>query len=158
MRERHGLNVFRSLKTRCFECHNIPTFNNPDFKAIGVPDIDSDKPDLGRYDIEGKGYERAFKVPTLRNVALTAPYMHNGIFNTLDEVVEFYADGGGVKHGIAQELLDDKIRPFSLTDREKEDLISFLHSLTDESNKPEIPNKVPSGFPVVKKLKNESPE
>ena len=70
--------------------------------------------------------------------------MHNGIFNTLDEVVEFYADGGGVKHGIAQELLDDKIRPFSLTDREKEDLISFLHSLTDESNKPEIPNKVPS--------------
>ena len=158
VRERHGLNVFRSLKTRCFECHNIPTFNNPDFKAIGVPDIDPDKPDLGRYDIEGKGYERAFKVPTLRNVALTAPYMHNGIFNTLDEVVEFYADGGGVKHGIAQELLDDKIRPFSLTDREKEDLISFLHSLTDESNKPEIPNKVPSGFPVVKKLKNESPE
>ena len=158
VRERHGLNVFRSLKTRCFECHNIPTFNNPDFKAIGVPDIDPDKPDLGRYDIKGKGYERAFKVPTLRNVALTAPYMHNGIFNTLDEVVEFYADGGGVKHGIAQELLDDKIRPFSLTDREKEDLISFLHSLTDESNKPEIPNKVPSGLPIVKKLENQSPE
>jgi parallel beta-helix repeat protein len=157
-RERHGLNVFRSLKTRCFECHNIPTFNNPDFKAIGVPDINPDKPDLGRYDIEGKGYERAFKVPTLRNVALTAPYMHNGIFKTLDEVVEFYADGGGVKHGIAQELLDDKIRPFSLTDREKEDLISFLHSLTDESNKPEIPKKVPSGLPVVKKLENQSPE
>ena len=158
VKERHGLNVFRSLKTRCFECHNIPTFNNPDFKAIGVPDIDPDKPDLGRYDIKGKGYERAFKVPTLRNVALTAPYMHNGIFNTLDEVVEFYADGGGVKHGIAQELLDDKIRPFSLTDREKEDLISFLHSLTDESNKPEIPKKVPSGLPVVKKLENQSPE
>ena len=157
-RERHGLNVFRSLKTRCFECHNIPTFNNPDFKAIGVPDIDPDKPDLGRYDIKGKGYERAFKVPTLRNVALTAPYMHNGIFNTLDEVVEFYADGGGIKHGITQELLDDKIRPFSLTDREKEDLISFLHTLTDESNKPEIPNKVPSGFPIVKKLENQSPE
>ena len=158
VKERHGLNVFRSLKTRCFECHNIPTFNNPDFKAIGVPDIDPDKPDLGRYDIKGKGYERAFKVPTLRNVALTAPYMHNGIFNTLDEVVEFYADGGGIKHGITQELLDDKIRPFSLTDREKEDLISFLHSLTDESNKPEIPNKVPSGFPIVKKLENQSPE
>jgi len=158
VKERHGLNVFRSLKTRCFECHNIPTFNNPDFKAIGVPDIDPDKPDLGRYDIKGKGYERAFKVPTLRNVALTAPYMHNGIFNTLDEVVEFYADGGGIKHGITQELLDDKIRPFSLTDREKEDLISFLHTLTDESNKPEIPNKVPSGFPIVKKLENQSPE
>ena len=158
IRERHGLNIFRSLKTRCFECHNIPTFNNPDFKVIGVPDIDSDNPDLGRYDIEGKGYERAFKVPTLRNIALTAPYMHNGIFKTLDEVVEFYSDGGGIKHGIDQEILDDKIRPFSLTDREKEDLISFLHSLTDESKKPEIPKQVPSGYSVVDNLENQSPE
>ena len=67
--ERHGLNMFRSLKTRCFECHNIPTFNNPDFKVIGVPDTDPNSPDLGRFDIVGKGYERAFKVPTLRNIA-----------------------------------------------------------------------------------------
>ena len=156
--ERNGLNVFRSLKTRCFECHNMPTFNNPDFKAIGVPDIDPNKPDLGRYDIVGKGYERAFKVPTLRNIALTAPYMHNGVFKTLDEVVDFYADGGGIKHGIDQKLLDDKIRPFSLSNREKESLIAFLHSLTDDSRKPEIPKSVPSGLPVVDSLENQSPE
>ena len=156
--ERHGLNIFRSLKTRCFECHNIPTFNNPDFKAIGVPDIDPNNPDLGRFDIEGKGYERAFKVPTLRNIALTAPYMHNGIFKTLDEVIEFYADGGGVKHGINQKILDDKIRPFSLSNKEKEDLISFLHSLTDESKKPDIPKRVPSGLSIVENLENQSLE
>ena len=150
--------MFRSLKTRCFECHNIPTFNNPDFKVVGVPDIDPNKPDLGRYDIVGKGYERAFKVPTLRNIALTAPYMHNGVFKTLDEVVDFYAEGGGIRHGIDQKLLDDKIRPFSLSNREKESLIAFLHSLTDDSRKPEIPKKVPSGLPVVDSLENQSPE
>ena len=156
--ERHGLNVFRSLKTRCFECHNIPTFNNPDFKVIGVPDTDPVNPDLGRFDIVGKGYERAFKVPTLRNIALTAPYMHNGFFKTLDEVIDFYADGGGIKHGIDQKLLDDKIRPFELSKLEKENLIAFLHSLTDESKKPDIPKKVPSGLPVVSSRKNESKE
>ena len=156
--ERKGLNIFRSLKTRCFECHNIPTFNNPDFKVIGVPDIDPQKPDLGRFDIVGKGYERAFKVPTLRNVALTAPYMHNGFFHTLDEVIDFYADGGGIKHGIDQSIIDDKIRPFKISDSEKENLIAFLHSLTDESKKPDIPEKVPSGLPVVSNLKNQSKE
>jgi cytochrome c peroxidase len=156
--ERHGLNMFRSLKTRCFECHNIPTFNNPDFKVIGVPDLDPDKPDLGRFDIVGRGYERAFKVPTLRNIALTAPYMHNGIFKTLDEVVDFYADGGGAKHGIDQKLLDDKIRPFELSKREKENLIAFLHTLTDESRKPDIPGEVPSGLAAVRSLENESAE
>ena len=156
--ERHGLNMFRSLKTRCFECHNIPTFNNPDFKVIGVPDIDPEKPDLGRFDIVVKGYKRAFKVPTLRNAALTAPYMHNGFFKTLDEVIDFYADGGGVKHGIDQKIIDDKIRPFELSDFEKENLVAFLHTLTDESKKPIIPEKVPSGLPVVSRRKNESKE
>ena len=156
--EKHGLNIFRSLKTRCFECHNIPTFNNPDYKVIGVPDLDPNEPDLGRYNIQGNGYERAFKVPTLRNIALTAPYMHNGIFQTLDEVVDFYAEGGGIKHGIDQAIIDDKIRPFSLSNSEKEDLISFLHSLTDESKKPNIPTEVPSGLTVVSNLENESPE
>ena len=156
--ERHGLNVFRSLKTRCFECHNIPTFNNPDFKVVGVPDLDPEKPDLGRFEIKGKGYERAFKVPTLRNVALTAPYMHNGKFKTLGDVIDFYAGGGGVAHGIDQELLDDKIRPFEINDAEKNDLIAFLHTLTDESNKPTIPGSVPSGLPVVQPLDNQSLE
>jgi len=158
MKERRGLNVFRSLKTRCFECHNVPTFANPDFKVIGVPDLEGEEPDLGRGEQVGEGYEAAFKVPTLRNVALTAPYMHNGIFETLEEVIDFYAQGGGVGLGLDVPNIDDKIREFTISDEEKEDLIAFLHALTDESNKPEIPASVPSGYPVVPHLANQSPE
>ena len=156
--ERHGLNLFRSLKTRCFECHNFPTFNNPDFKVVGVPDINDQEPDLGRAEIAGKGYERAFKVPTLRNIALTAPYMHNGIFQTLEEGIDFYAAGGGAAHGFKPATLDDKIRKFELSTDERKDMVAFLHALTDESNKPVIPDKVPSGLPVVPSLENQSIE
>jgi parallel beta-helix repeat protein len=156
--ERRGFNVFRSLKTRCFECHNLPTFANPDFKVIGVPDLPGAKPDSGRGEIAGPAYARAFKVPTLRNAALTAPYMHNGIFNTLEEVIDFYANGGGPGRGLDAPNLDDKIRKFALSASEKKDLIAFLHALTDESAKPENPSRVPSGLPVVPKLANQSPE
>lgn len=159
--ERRGLNLFRSLKTRCFECHNLPTFANPDFKVIGVPEGDGVDLDLGRAEIAGAGYEGAFKVPTLRNVALTAPYMHNGIFQTLAEVVDFYAAGGGtILPSITNASfdIDDKIRPFSLSPMEREDLVLFMHALTDESQKPAIPEQVPSGLPVVPHLKNQSPE
>ena len=156
--ERKGLNLFRSLKTRCFECHNFPTFNNPDFKAIGVPHIDNKEPDFGRAEIVGKGYENAFKVPTLRNIALTAPYMHNGIFKTLDEVIDFYAGGGGRAHGFKGSQLDDKIRKFELSNEERKDLIAFMHALTDESNKPTIPDRVPSSLSVVPSLDNQSLE
>lgn len=156
--ERRGLNLFRSLKTRCFECHNLPTFANPDFKVIGVPEEEGREFDLGRAEIAGAGYEGAFKVPTLRNVALTAPYMHNGIFDTLEEVIDFYAAGGGTVLGNDMLIIDDKIRPFNLSDREREDLIQFLHALTDESAKPAIPERVPSGLPVVPPLENQSPE
>ncbi len=158
--ERRGLNIFRSLETRCFECHNLPTFNNPDFKVIGLPDVlGLDEPDVGRAEIEGgDAYQRAFKVPTLRNVALTAPYMHNGIFETLDDVIAFYADGGGPGRGIDAPNIDDKIRPFHLDGQQRKDLIAFLHALTDESAKPSIPEAVPSGLPVVASLPNRSPE
>ena len=156
--ERRGLNLFRSLKTRCFECHNLPTFANPDFKVIGVPDLPNADADLGRGEIEGDFYKGAFKVPTLRNVALTAPYMHNGIFKTLSEVIDFYAAGGGPGMGRDTPNLDEKIRPFVLTPREKDDLIAFLHALTDESARPAIPDSVPSGMAVVQSLNNQSSE
>ena len=156
--ERRGLNLFRSLKTRCFECHNFPTFANPDFKVVGVPDLDASDPDLGRGEISTEAYNRSFKVPTLRNIALTAPYMHNGIFTTLGEVIDFYSDGGGRGRGLHVPNVDDKIRKLNLTSREKTDLIAFLHTLTDESAKPELPQSVPSGLTVVPKLENQSPE
>jgi len=150
-----GFNLFRSGKTRCFECHGLPTFANPDFKIIGVPDLDPQHPDLGRAEVEGgEGYRLAFKVPTLRNVALNPPYMHNGRFKDLMEVIDFYAGGGGPGKGFETPHIDDKIRPFTLSDQEKRDLIAFLSALTDESKLPAFPERVPSGLPVVGRLDN----
>lgn len=156
--QKHGLTLFRSLKTRCFECHGFPTFANPDFKVIGVPDMPGQEKDLGRAEQNaGEAYNHAFKVATLRNVALTAPYMHNGRFQTLEEVVDFYASGGGA--GVKNNLpnLDDKIRKFTLTRQERDDLVAFLHALTDESKKPALPEKVPSGLPIVPPLQPKAP-
>lgn len=157
--QRRGLGAFRSLKTRCFECHNVPTFANPDFKVIGVPPHpDLADADLGRGEVAGAGYEHAFKVPTLRNVALTAPYMHNGVLATLEDVLDFYAKGGGHAFELGEIDIDDKIRPFDLSERERADLIAFLHALTDESAAPQLPTRVPSGLPVVPRLANRSAE
>jgi cytochrome c peroxidase len=150
--EKRGLKLFLSPKTRCNECHGIPTFANRDFKVIGVPNpndgpADVAKPEAARG--RGGGPNGAFKIPTLRNIALTAPYMHNGVFETLEEVLDFYAGGGGRGLGLDVPLQDDKIRKFTLTPQEKADLIAFLLALTDESAAPEIPARVPSGLPVV---------
>src|SRR5260221_7637483 len=152
--ERRGLVLFRSLKTRCFECHGFPTFANRDFKVIGVPDLPGQKEDRGRAETgAGPAYERAFKVPTLRNVAVTATYMHNGRYKTLEEVLAFYAKGGGRGEGLEIKNLDDKIRAFPLSTGEQQDLIAFLKALTDETRLPEVPDRVPSGLPVVPRLR-----
>jgi len=151
--QRRGLTLFRSLKTRCFECHGFPTFANPDFKVIGVPPLPGKPEDAGRGEIAGGApYRFAFKVPTLRNVAMTAPYMHNGRFRTLEEVIDFYSAGGGKGAGLDLPNLDDKIRQFTLTEQERSDLIDFLGALTDESALPEFPARVPSGLPIVPRL------
>jgi len=153
--QRRGFNLFRSGRTRCFECHGLPTFANPDFKIIGVPDADPAQPDFGRFEVtKGEGNKFAFKVPTLRNVVLNAPYMHNGKFKTLEEVLDFYAAGGGPGVGFKDAKVDDKIHSYTITAEEKQDLIAFLFSLTDESNLPEFPDKAPSGLAVVPHLRN----
>lgn len=150
-----GFNLFRSGRTRCFECHGIPTFANRDFKIIGVPETEGREPDFGRFDVtKGEGNRFAFKVPTLRNVVLNAPYMHNGALATLEEVLDFYAAGGGPGVGYTAPKVDDKIHAYSISKGEKEDLIAFMAALTDESKLPEFPDKVPSGLPVVPRLEN----
>ena len=140
--QRRGLAIFRSGATRCFECHGAPTFAGDTFRVIGV---DSDDP--GRAGVVADGVFGAFKVPTLRNVALSAPYMHDGSMSTLEEVIDFYRDGGGRAHGFAQ--VDVFVNPFDLSDQERADLLAFLYALTDESQLPAIPAAVPSGLPVV---------
>ncbi|MAU01829.1 MAG: hypothetical protein CL608_32230 [Anaerolineaceae bacterium] len=145
--QRRGLALFRSGATRCFECHTAPTFASDTFRVVGVP---SDDP--GRAGVTADGSEGAFKVPTLRNIALTAPYMHNGSLETLEAVVDFYADGGGRLHG--QENVDVFVQGFELTDQERLDLVAFLYALTDESGMPEVPTAVPSGLPVIQPTEN----
>lgn len=145
--QRRGLALFRSGATRCFECHTAPTFANDTFRVIGV---DSDDP--GRAGVSDDGEEGAFKIPTLRNIALTAPYMHNGSMETLAEVLDFYADGGGNAHGA--ENVDIFVQGFEMNEQEKADLLAFLMALTDESGLPAIPDSVPSGLPVVAPVEN----
>jgi cytochrome c peroxidase len=153
--QRRGLNLFRSAATRCFECHAAPTFSNDNFFVTGVPDLDGQLHDAGRAAIASDGKDGAFKSPTLRNVALTAPYMHNGAFATLEEVVDFYSKGGGRDAGFE---VDRQIVPFELSAQEKDDIVAFLYALTDESALPEVPQSVPSGLPVVEQVANPARE
>jgi cytochrome c peroxidase len=110
--ERRGFTVFMG-KGRCGTCHYLPLFNGtvpPDFSVsdpeiIGVPverGLHVLDPDPGRAGVDRWATHRAaFRVPTLRNIALTAPYMHNGAFATLDQVIDFYDRGGGAGTGVA---------------------------------------------------------
>ena len=150
--QRRGLATFRSAGTRCFECHAAPTFSDDDFSVTGVPDLPGQEHDSGRAQVESTSLDGAFKAPTLRNIALSAPYMHNGAFATLEEVVDFYAKGGGRDAGV--ENVDMHVLGFDLTDQEKSDLVAFMYALTDETNIPEFPVSVPSGLPVVAHVEN----
>lgn len=99
--------------------------------AYVAPSAEKPPNDLGRYEITQNPDDRwKFRTPSLRNVALTAPYMHNGSLASLDDVIDFYDAGG-----IPNELLDNKIRPLELTAEERDDLREFLLSLTS----PEVP-------------------
>jgi parallel beta-helix repeat protein len=153
--QRRGFEVFRSAQTRCFECHAWPTFTHNTFHVLGVPDADPASPDLGQSEtVNAPDAVRAFRTPGLRNVALSAPYMHNGAFSTLEAVVDFYAKGGGPAFGV-EVIPDEKVRGFTLTPQQTGDLIQFLLALTDEpSDLISIPERVPSGLPVVTRLDN----
>ncbi len=143
--ERRGLALFRSLNTRCFECHRLPTFDAPLALGVGVP-----SPDPGVGGVSGEPAERGlFGVPTLRNVARTAPYMHDGSLPTLAAVVDFYRHGGGRTRGVAGERIDSQVRAFSISDAEAAELVAFLGALTDETASPAVPERVPSGLPIA---------
>ncbi len=151
-REVEGLNVFRSFVTRCTECHTPPLFTNYQAAILGVPDPNHDK-GMGNFTGNTK-LNGAFRVPTLRNIALTAPYMHDGIFPTLESVIDFYDQGGGRHLENPSPYIHWHIREMGLSDEEKRDLSLFLQTLTDESDLPEIPNEVPSGLKPLQKPSN----
>lgn len=124
--EIQGANLFYSSKTGCSGCHDGFNFSNYSFENNGLY---INYTDPGRKRLTGKSADEAlFKVPTLRNIELTAPYMHDGSFNDLKSVINHY-NSGGQNHPHKSEL----IRPLHLTEYEMDCLVAFLKSLTDES-------------------------
>lgn len=131
--EREGRVVFLG-KGQCAECHAGTDFTNGEFRSIGLFN-GREWNDSGRYQqTRRKGDIGKFKVPGLRNAAVTAPYMHDGSFRTLREVIDYYnAPDARIPHPINRDPLLQ--RPLHLTEREKQDLEAFLRALTDDSFK-----------------------
>jgi len=129
-----GVALFKG-KARCVLCHNGPNFTDDQFHNLGVPQVGPLKEDLGRFLVSRQPRDKgAFKTPTLRSVAETAPYMHDGVFKTLEEVVDFKNAGGG-----ANPNLSPLMKPLTLTGEEKADLVAFLKALTGEPLKIMVP-------------------
>jgi cytochrome c peroxidase len=146
-----GLELFTG-KARCILCHHGPNFTDSQFHNLGVPDVPllahplvqaalrfdakrmhiqeyaQVREDLGRYLVTKQEQDKgAFKTPTLRNVAQRDPYMHNGAFQSLEEIIDFYNRGGGTVLGKSP-----LIQPLELSTQEKGDLLVFLQALTGE--------------------------
>lgn len=123
--ERRGMDLFFSEKTNCSSCHTGFNFSNYAFENNGLYE---NYPDPGRFRLTEDSVDVArFKVPTLRNVGVTAPFMHDGSLPTLSTVVDHY-NSGGKNHAHQSSL----VRPLGLTVQEKVDLVAFLESLTDK--------------------------
>jgi cytochrome c peroxidase len=140
--EKEGLNLFMG-KALCATCHFMPLTNGtvPPFysdsekEVIGVPktlqnkELDSDS---GFYSVYKEPLHKGmFKTPTVRNVELTGPYMHNGAYNTLEQVVDFYNKGGGAGLGFDLEHQTLPFDELSLTEKEQKALVAFMKSLSD---------------------------
>ena len=151
---RAGFNVFMG-KAQCGTCHFVPQFNGvkppyvgSEFEVLGVPQdtgyrvLDKDN---GRYGINpAQETAHAFRTGTIRNAARTMPYMHNGVFRSLNEVIDFYDHGGGAGRGLAvanQTLSADSL---NLSSGDKRNLIAFIHSLTENVLFEAPPEKLPA--------------
>ena len=132
---KEGMDLFFDQRTQCASCHSGPLFTDNRWHVLGVPQVGPKAVDNGRFDVTHDEQDRgAFKTPTLRNVELSGPYMHDGVFQTLDEVIAFYAGGGGV--AVDKSPL---VTPLDLSAKQRAALVAFLRSLTDTSTKIEPP-------------------
>ena len=121
---RRGLNLFRG-KANCTACHVGPNFTDERFHNTGVAWREGQLRDPGRFAVTSNEADRgAFKTPTLREIARTPPYMHDGSIATLEDVIEFYNRGGN-----RNPHLDAELRSFELSGEEKQALLAFLRSL-----------------------------
>ncbi len=118
---KRGRDLFFSEKVGCTACHVGANLTDEKYHNIGIG-MDKEKPDIGREEVTKDPKDRgAFKTPTIRNVALSAPYMHDGSVGTLEEVVDWYAKGGHPNPN-----LSEKIKKLDLTDQDKKDLVEFM--------------------------------
>ena len=121
-----GLALFND-KAGCASCHSGSNFTDEKYHNLGVG-MDQPDPDPGRFSVTNREEDRgAFKTQTLRDIVQTAPYFHDGSARTLEEMVEFYNQGG-----FDNSNLSESIKPLDLTDEEKSDLVEFLRALTGE--------------------------
>lgn len=122
---KRGRDIFFTEKGNCTACHVGANLADEKYHNLGVG-MDKENPDLGRFVVTKDPKDTgAFKTPTIRNVALTAPYMHDGSQATLEEVVDWYDKGGH-----PNPHLSDKIRPLNLTAQDKADLVEFMKACT----------------------------
>jgi len=142
--EKRGFNLFMG-KAVCATCHFPPLFNgtvppnynDTEIELLGVPETNDTinaviSSDLGSYNVFGTDQRKHFfKTPTVRNIDVTGPYMHNGVYNTLEEVVDFYNRGGGKGIGIHEEFQTLPFDELNLTKAEQESLVAFMKTLTD---------------------------
>lgn len=144
-----GLHLFRT-KARCMNCHNGPYFTDSKFHNIGLAYYGRKYEDLGRYVLTGKKEDvGAFKTPTLRDVAITRPWMHNGLFDDLNGIINLY-NAGGSRPKPRPEFVNDTLFPttsmmlkkLELTEVEKDAIVAFLHTLGTTSyriSRPDLP-------------------
>ncbi|MFK7934887.1 MAG: cytochrome-c peroxidase [Saprospiraceae bacterium] len=124
--EKRGMELFFSEKLNCSACHIGFNFTDNAFKNNGLY---AEYEDQGRQRVTSKDEDNGlFRVPTLRNIALTFPYMHDGSVGTLEEVIEHYASGG-----VGHRNQSEEIRDFKISQQEKADVVAFLGTLTDSS-------------------------
>jgi cytochrome c peroxidase len=127
--QKQGLDLFFSARTACSSCHVAPLFTDNAWHNLGVPQVGPKAVDNGRADVTKNPADTgAFKTPMLRNVELTGPYMHDGVFGTLEQVVAFYVAGGG-----PAATKSPLVKPLALNAKEQRALVAFLRSLTDPS-------------------------
>ena len=142
--EIEGMKAFG--KSGCIACHNGPMFSDFQLHVLGVPDNEK----LGFSDM-GKDNKYAFRTPSLRNLRLTAPYMHSGKLKTLKHVLEFYEDLAGdliANPKVNASQIDPKIAKLKVDFKDISAIVEFLGTLNDESYDKTIPKKVPSGLKV----------
>ena len=149
--QKRGLELFHG-KAGCADCHSGPMLSDFQFHVVGAEQQGpgfrfTPHEDLGRWNVTDLEEDRwAFRTPSLRNVAVTAPYTHSGSYDSLRSAVELFLRGGGDESAVPDDHLDPELSRVELSSRQLADLMAFLHALTDVPDV-QVPGSVPSGLP-----------